>query len=112
MHDVDLADALTENRPVILLFATPALCTSRVCGPVTDEAEEVKSEYGTKVDFIHMEIYKDNDANKGYRPQVQAWGLATEPFLFAINRRGRIAARYEGAFSVPELEAAVRKALR
>jgi hypothetical protein len=112
MHGADLADALDRHRPVILLFATPALCKSRVCGPVTDEAEEVKAEYGDRADFIHMEIYDDNDPNKGLRPQVRAWGLKTEPFLFAIDRRGRIADRLDGAFSVRELEEAVHKALR
>jgi hypothetical protein len=112
MHDVDLADALDRHRPVILLFATPALCQSRVCGPVTDVAEQVKAEYGDRADFIHMEIYNDNDPNKGLRPQVEAWGLRTEPFLFAIDRRGRVAERLDGAFSVAELEAATRKALR
>jgi len=112
MHSVDLVDALKRHRPVVLLFATPALCTSRVCGPVTDVASEVKSEYGDRVDFIHMEIYEDNDPNKGYRSQVRAWGLTSEPFLFTINRRGRIVSRIEGAFSAPELKAAVRRALR
>ena len=32
MHGDDLADVLGE-KPVVLLFATPALCHSRVCGP-------------------------------------------------------------------------------
>ena len=104
MHDVDLADALDRGRPVILLFATPALCESRVCGPVTDVAEQVKAEYGDRADFIHMEIYNDNDPNKGQRPQVRAWGLQTEPVLFAIDRRGRVVDRLDGAYSVSELE--------
>jgi hypothetical protein len=112
MHDVDLADALDRHRPVILLFATPALCESRVCGPVTDVAEQVKAEYGDRADFIHMEIYNDNDLNKGLRPQVKAWGLRNEPYLFAIDGRGRIVDRLDGAYSVAELEAAVHKALR
>jgi hypothetical protein len=112
MHAVDLADALDDRRPVILLFATPALCQSRVCGPVTDVAEQVKAKYGDKADFIHMEIYRDNDPNKGYRPQVAAWGLKAEPVLFAIDRGGRIADRLDGAFTVSELDAAVQKALR
>jgi hypothetical protein len=112
MHDVDLADALDRHRPVLLLFATPALCKSRVCGPVTDVAEQVKSDYAGQVDFIHMEIYRGNDPNKGPRPQFEAWHLRTEPFAFAIDRRGVIASRLEGAFSVRELRAAVRKALR
>jgi hypothetical protein len=112
MHEVDLADALDRDRPVILLFATPALCESRVCGPVTDVAEQVKADYGDRADFIHMEIYNDNDLNKGLRPQVRAWGLKNEPILFAIDRRGRVVERLDGAYSVAELEAAVHKALR
>jgi hypothetical protein len=121
MHDVDLVDALKRHRPVVLLFATPALCQSRVCGPVADVTEQVKSEFGDKLDFIHMEIYRDNDANKGPRPQIPAWGLCsqsgksvtcTEPWLFTIDTRGRVAARLQGAFSVSELEEAVRSALR
>jgi len=112
MHEVDLADALDSGRPALLLFATPALCESRVCGPVTDVAEQVKSEYGDRMDFIHMEIYVDNDLEKGPRPQFRAWHLTKEPIAFAINRRGIVAERLEGAFSVRELRAAVRKALR
>jgi hypothetical protein len=111
MHKVDLADALRRHRPVVLLFATPALCQSRVCGPVVDVAEQVKAQYGDKVDFIHMEIYNGNDLNKGPRPQFTAYGLRNEPILFAIDRRGVVAERLEGAYSAGELEAAVRKAL-
>jgi hypothetical protein len=121
MHEVDLVDALKRQRPVVLLFATPALCQSRVCGPVTDVTEQVKSKYGDEADFIHMEIYRENDVNKGVRPQVVSWGLCAErgksllcnePFVFTINRRGNVAAQLQGAFSVSELEGAVRKALR
>jgi hypothetical protein len=121
MHGVDLVDALKRHRPVVLLFATPALCQSRVCGPVTDVAEQVKAGFGDKLDFIHMEIYRGNDLNKGPRSQVPAWGLCsrsgksvtcTEPWLFTIDKRGRVAARLQGAFSVSELEDAARRALR
>jgi hypothetical protein len=120
MHDVSLADALGK-KPVVLLFATPALCQSRVCGPVVDVTEEVKSEHKDEADFIHMEIFKNNEIGQGclegqkpakdcFRPQVLAYGLPTEPWLFTINRQGRIAARVEGAFSKTELEAALKKA--
>ena len=112
MHEVDLADALDRHRPVILLFATPALCQSRVCGPVTDVAEEVKSEFDDKLDFIHMEFYVDNEIEKGPRPQVRAWGLRAEPFLFAIDSKGIVVDRIQGAFGADELRAAVHKALR
>jgi hypothetical protein len=109
MHNTDLADVLGKE-PVVLLFATPALCQSRVCGPVVDVAEQVKSDFsGQGVDFIHMEIYKNNNPNEGYRPQLRAYGLRTEPWLFVIDRTGHISTRIEGAFGVDELEHAVRK---
>jgi hypothetical protein len=105
MHDVDLVDALGK-KPVVLEFATPALCQSRVCGPVVDVAEQVKADH-PDVAFIHMEIYEDNDPNQPPREQVRAYHLKSEPWLFVIDRNGRIDTRIEGAFSVDELEAAV-----
>ena len=106
MHDQDLAEVL-GRKPAVLLFATPALCQSRVCGPVVDVAEQVKRDYGDRVAFIHQEIYEDNDINKGVRPQMRAYRLPSEPWLFVIDREGVIRSAIEGPFSVAELDAAV-----
>ena len=112
MHEVDFADVLGE-RPIVLLFATPALCSSRVCGPVVDVAEQVKSEFEPEeVAFIHMEVYRENAIDNGLRPQLRAFGLPTEPWLFVIDRDGRVATAIEGGFSAEELERAVGEALR
>lgn len=110
MHDVNLRDAL-GRRPVALLFATPALCQSRVCGPVADIGEQLKAAYGDRVDFIHNEIYVGNDPERGLRPQLGAFGLTTEPWLFTIDADGRVAARLEGAFGVEEYRAAIESAI-
>jgi hypothetical protein len=107
MHEVDFADAVGK-KPIVLVFATPALCQSRVCGPVVDAAQQVADSYGGKADFIHMEIWTDNDPNKGPRPQVRAYDLETEPWAFLIDRKGIIRNRIEGAFGVSELEEAMR----
>jgi len=106
-NKVDFADAFGKE-PIVLLFATPQFCESRVCGPVVDVAEQVKQLYGDKVAFIHMEIYQDNDPSKSVRPQVRAYHLPTEPWLFAIGRDGRITAEIEGAFGVDELTHVVK----
>lgn len=106
-NKVDYADALGKE-PIVLLFATPQFCQSRVCGPVVDVAEQVKQIYGDKAAFIHMEIYKDNDPSNPVRPQVSAFHLPTEPWLFAIDRNGRISAEIEGAFGVEELTRVVK----
>jgi hypothetical protein len=104
----DLADVLGK-KPVVLLFATPQLCASRVCGPVTDIVEQVRAESGDGVAFIHQEIYNDNKVSKGTRPQVNTYRLPTEPWLFAIDGSGKIVARFEGAFSAGELSRVVDK---
>jgi len=105
---VDYAEALGKE-PIILLFATPQFCQSRVCGPVVDVAEQVKQQYGDKAAFIHMEIYKDNDPSKGVRPQVRAFHLPSEPWLFAIDRQGVIKAEIQGAFGVDRLTRVVKE---
>jgi hypothetical protein len=108
MHEVNFADAVGK-KPVVLVFATPALCQSRVCGPVVDVAQQVADSYKGKADFIHMEIWNDNDISKGPRPQVQAYNLETEPWTFLIDKNGIVRERIEGAFGVSELEGAMRK---
>jgi hypothetical protein len=106
MHDVDFADVVGQ-KPVVLLFATPALCTSRVCGPVVDIAEQAKNERPDDAAYIHMEIWNENNPQQGARPQVRAFNLRTEPWLFVIDDQGRISTRIEGAFSAGELNQAL-----
>jgi hypothetical protein len=106
MHDVSLEDVVGK-KPVMLLFATPQLCQSRVCGPVVDIAAQLKARYGDEVEFIHQEVYVDNDPNKGLREPLRRFGLTTEPWLFAIDRNGMVVARHEGSFGLKAFEKAV-----
>jgi hypothetical protein len=108
MHSDDFADVVGK-KPVVLLFATPALCQSRVCGPVTDIAEQVKQQYGDKVAFIHQEIYNNNRINDGPRPQMIAFHQNTEPWAYVIDRTGKVSTVLQGPFSVQELQSAVQK---
>jgi len=107
---VDYADALGKE-PILLLFATPQFCQSRVCGPVVDVAEQMKEETGDKAAFIHMEIYKDNDPSKGVRSQVRAFHLPSEPWLFAVNRDGVVSSVVEGAFGLEKMHEVVDKVI-
>jgi hypothetical protein len=110
MHEADFADVLGK-KPVVLLFATPQLCQSRVCGPVVDIAEQVKAESGEDVEFIHMEVFRDNRIDRGIRPQMAAFRLRSEPWVFTFDRSGKVAARIEGAYSERELEEAIAQAI-
>jgi hypothetical protein len=107
MHKVDFAEVVGK-KPVVLVFATPALCQSRVCGPVVDVAQQVADEYEGKADFIHQEVYVENEPSKGIRPQLKAFGLPTEPWTFLVGSDGIIRDRIEGAYGVSELEQAMK----
>jgi hypothetical protein len=107
LHEKSLSEVLGKE-PVVLAFATPQLCQTRVCGPVVDVVAQVKAEAGAEdVTYIHQEIYNENDINQGFRPQVGQWRLPTEPWIFLIDRAGKVVDRFEGAVSVEELRKAV-----
>ena len=110
MHKTNFKDVVGK-RPVALLFATPQLCQSRVCGPVVDIEAQLEAKYSKQMSFIHMEVYKNNKLEDGLRPQLDAFHLQTEPWLFVIGKDGRIAARLEGSFGVNEFDRAIRTAL-
>jgi hypothetical protein len=110
-NKVDYADVLGKE-PIVLLFATPMFCQSRVCGPVVDQTEQAKQKYGDDAAFIHMEIYNDNDPGDGVRPQVRAFHLPSEPWLFTIDRDGVVSDAIEGAFGTELLDEAIEKAIR
>ena len=110
MHKVDFASVIGK-KPVALVFATPQLCQSRVCGPVVDVATQLEAQYRDRVTFIHEEVYKDNDLKKGYRPQLRAFHLQTEPWLFTFTKGGRVASRLEGSFGVNAFKRALDSAL-
>jgi len=102
---------LVGTKPVALLFATPQLCQSRVCGPVVDEALQLRARYGDRIAFIHQEVYTDNDPNKGLRKPLQEFQLQSEPWLFVVGKDGRITARLEGSFGLAAFERALKTAL-
>jgi hypothetical protein len=110
MHSDSFAKLL-GSKPVALLFATPQLCQSRVCGPVVDVAEQLKTKYGDRIAFIHQEVYKDNKPAEGLREPLKQFRLATEPWLFVVGRDGRITARMEGSFGLAAFERALKTAL-
>ncbi|MEA2126239.1 MAG: hypothetical protein QOI80_3021 [Solirubrobacteraceae bacterium] len=111
LSQVSFAD-VAGKKPVALLFSTPQLCQSRVCGPVTDEMLQVKAETGDKMTFIHQETYADNDIQKGFREPLQRYALQSEPWLFTVDRHGRIAARLEGSIGIRAFREAVKAALK
>ncbi len=106
LHRTDLADVL-GRRPVVLVFASPGRCPTRVCAQVVDAAAQVHAQTG--VETIHQETFLSEDLDGGIHPQARAWRLPTPAWTFVIDARGRVSDRFEGAVSVAELRRAVER---
>jgi hypothetical protein len=107
-----IAGSLAARKPFVVTFATPRYCASRTCGPVVDVVDLVRRVYeGSGIRFIHVEVYTDNNPQRGYNRWMKQWGLQTEPWTFLVGRDGRIKAKFEGSLSVAELSTAVRRFL-
>ena len=105
-----VAAAMAAKHPFVVTFSTPLFCQTRTCGPVVQVVQAVaKNWQRNRVDFIHIEIYKNNDPAKGTNRWVDEWKLPSEPFTFVVDSTGVVRSRFEGAFSPAELSAAVRK---
>lgn len=111
LHDVTVAEALAEGRPLVIVFATPAFCQTRFCGPVVDEVvRPLEERHGEAATFIHIEPFDLAKARGGelaVLPVMAEWALTTEPWVFVVDRDGKLAAKFEGITSVAEVEGAL-----
>ncbi len=112
MHDAKIKDSIAAGRPVVVVFATPAFCTSRFCGPVTQEVEALQQTYRDKVDFVHIEIWRNFD-KKEINSTAREWlvqpdGSLTEPLVYVIDKNGTIFNRWEGPAARNIIEPSVK----
>ncbi|MGH8874018.1 MAG: hypothetical protein ACRDVM_02025 [Acidimicrobiia bacterium] len=109
-YRLSLAEAFTSGRATVVVFATPAFCTSQTCGPTLDHTKTVAARH-PDVNFVHVEVFENLDAAGMDQlrpvPAVVEWGLPSEPWVFVVDAAGEVAARFEGAFSEAELERAL-----
>lgn len=109
-YRTSIARAVRTGEPFVVVFATPKFCTSAVCGPTLDIVKDVAPAF-RDITFIHVEVYTnlDDPSNLKVVPSVEEWGLPTEPWVFVVDERGRIAAKFEGTVARSELRAALNE---
>jgi hypothetical protein len=103
-----ISEAVGAAVPFVVIFGSPAHCSSSGCQHMLDVAKQVAS--GTsELTFIHVELYRDHASEEPQEldPAVGEWRLPSEPWLFVVNAQGRIAAKYELAVDPTELRAAI-----
>ncbi len=66
MHDITVADAIAQGKPVLVLFGTPAFCETQTCGPVLQTVMlPLYGTYKAQANFIHIEPYLLKEAREG-----------------------------------------------
>ena len=123
LYQLTIADAVATGKPTVVVFASPAFCTSPTCGPQTDTVSELKEGYSGRANFIHVEVYDNPDEIQGdlsrarLAQPVHDWGISAIPewfnesWTFVLSGDGRISQRFEGFAALEELEAALEKVL-
>ncbi len=139
MHQMTVADAIKSGTPTVIVFATPAFCTSQICGPTKNIVDDLYQKYQGQANFIHIEPYFLDQARSGkglcplpivnldfashpqgdcpqlpasqLPPADESWNLQSEPWVFVVDRQGKIAGKFEGVVSLDELEQALKATL-
>lgn len=112
LHDLSIADALAPGqKPLVVLFATPALCTSATCAPELQAIQQLQSIHAEAANFIHIEIYQYPFDGQRTVPTVDEWHLPSEPWTFVVDKTGIVRDRFEGAAPADELEPALKGVL-
>ena len=123
LYQVTIRDAVESPLPAVVVFASPAFCTTATCGPQVDTVSELREAYDGQAHFIHVEIYDNPDEIQGdltrarIAPTVDEWGLTelehwfNESWTFVLDAEGRIQGRFEGFATLTELEESLQTTL-
>jgi hypothetical protein len=109
LYEVSLDEAFTNGQRSVVIFATPAYCTSASCGPLLQQTKDA-AEMFDDVNFVHVEVYSGFN-EEGFQPDVdhlvpavEAFRLPSEPWIFIIDENGVVKGRIEGVLGDGELE--------
>ena len=123
LYVMTIAEALETEQPLLVVFASPAVCTSPTCGPQVETVEALKDKYKSSMNFIHVEVYDNPGEIQGdlsrakFAPIINTWGFTqledyrNESFVFIIDSDGRITSKYEGFATKRELEKGLEEVL-
>ena len=108
MHELSIADAIDQGKPLVIIFSSPGFCVTQTCAPQLGEIQRLKAKFGPQANFVHVEIFKDPSTRTPYETVLE-WGLPSEPWTFLVDRQGNVAEKFEGPAPYGELEPALQK---
>jgi hypothetical protein len=114
LHELTIAQALQQHKPLVIVFSTPVYCISRFCGPITDMIADLQKQFGDQANFIHVEIWQDFQKHQP-GPTALQWlyrgGDLREPWVFLVDRSGTIVGRWDNVVTRDEVLPALQKAI-
>lgn len=115
LHSTTIADAISEGRPLLVIFSTPVYCVSRFCGPITEMVEDLEEDHGDEMAFVHVEVWQDFQ-EKTLNDAAQEWiglpdGNLQEPWVFLVDGDGEITARWDNVATRGEIEPEITELL-
>ncbi len=123
LYQVTVREAIEGPLPTVVVFASPAFCTTATCGPQVDTVSELRVKYDGLANFIHVEIYDNPDEIQGdltrarIAATVDEWGLTmlphwfNESWTFVLDSDGTVKDRFEGFATLLELEESLQATL-
>ena len=117
LYQVTLAEAVSSDRPTVVVFASPAFCINAVCGPQVEALQELKDAHPGMANFVHVDFFdnpketQDDISTARLSPAVIEWDLPGIEWTFVIDREGLVSHRFEAYVTVAELEEALQEVL-
>lgn len=115
LHELTVAQAIDTGKPTVVVVSTPTFCISRFCGPITDAIETLVPTYAGKANFVHIEVWRDfeaNTVNKGAAEWIypDTDTDAREPWVFLVDGDGTVLQRWDNVANLDSVENALQEA--
>ena len=114
-----LDDALTQSQPTVFVLDSYAFRPNAACGGALGILHEVFIDY-PGLTVIHAEPWHMAMGRDGHMLELdppggpavltdyaEAWGIEEPPWVFVIDRDGRLQAKFTGVIGSDELRAAI-----
>ena len=117
LYETAIPDAISNGKPTVVVFASPAFCTNAVCGPQVEVLSNLSEQFGTQSDYIHIDLFENPQEIQGdlsrarLTPLLQEWGLVSQEWTFVMDGDGVITGRFENFAPEPELVDALNSVL-
>tara|TARA_B100000029_G_scaffold512724_1_gene610178 strand:- start:4143 stop:5048 length:906 start_codon:yes stop_codon:yes gene_type:complete len=114
-YKISIDNALLNQKPILILFSSPAFCTSPVCGPQIETMKFIHEKYGDLINIIHVDTYlnvqelKSDFSKRKINPVLKYWGIEEGQWTFLVDSNNLIVSKFENFVSEKEISLYLEK---